>query len=528
VSDEVDGLAEKIVSYFGPGAVEPLGIEALTMRALRKYYGKSGDIPFRALMLEEKLQVILKELYEAIKGSGEMTLGLDDFIMALANAHETNIYLLKQRNADVNTQSLRSKVIKLAHAHPEFRGDLLPILKTAMEFKTQEAMDEYLKAHPKAKPENHSVAFNHDEHHKSDTYKNERKNGYYPQKAPPGLKVPPEVKAMPKHLQDAMEKMPDADLDKDKAYRHPAVKALQKDLVKRMKSGEKDKVQKEFHAVDDIKSDLVKKQMSAKTDEEADQYRFPMRKMYQVWRAYNAAMSDMDVPFQGQKRASLRSQIIKLAHSHPEFRGDLLPLIKEASGQYMLTKDLPQGIRNVLKEVDYGRRDIRVIPSNTYSPVDPGGEGRRGFTAVVDLGTGRYKLEWGSWGGANMFNPKNQVDLDDKNYPIPMNGAVVKGFIGGTPYASVYVNPDNLQKLLPSETQVELSEDEKKALKIIKSYKAGSRGEAFGREGLGKYDPKNPIIVKLLGEGLVKLTGVGLQITLSGKNMAENLTGIYV
>lgn len=334
IADQIDGLAEKIVAFYGPDAVDPLKVEAYSTMILRKCYMAEDSIPRRALTMEKHFQDILKKLYDAIKESGEMSLGLDDFIMALANDHETNIYLLTQR-------------------------------------------------------------------------------------------------------------------------------------------------------------------MSATPREAGDN--------------------------------SLRSKVIKLAHEHPEFRGDLLPILKEAAGQYVMVKELPKGIQFALKEIGYGRKDIRIEPRSTYSPSYPADDGARGFTAVVDLTTDRYKVEWGSWGGANMFTQK-QVDLDTKNYPIPVNGVVIQGQSGrGQPtYAVIQANPDNLQKLLPSGAEVELDDKEKKAIKIIKSYKPGYRPDAFDREGLGKYSPENPIIKKFIDNGLVKVTGAGLQITLAGKNMAESITGIHV
>ncbi len=57
---------------------------------------------------------------------------------------------------------LRTKVIKLAHQNPELRPALLPLLregmdKTATEFKSKEALEAYLKAHPKADRNKHKV-----------------------------------------------------------------------------------------------------------------------------------------------------------------------------------------------------------------------------------------------------------------------------------------------------------------------------------------------------------------------------------
>jgi DNA-binding ferritin-like protein len=98
LAGEIDGLAEKIVAYFGVEAVaaEPsIG----TAHQFIAAYDKAGDtdVYLRALKMELHLQNALKRVYDQIEASGEMTLGLDDFLMALANAHETNIYLLRQR-----------------------------------------------------------------------------------------------------------------------------------------------------------------------------------------------------------------------------------------------------------------------------------------------------------------------------------------------------------------------------------------------------------------------------------------------
>ena len=47
-------------------------------------------------MSEKDLQASLKQAYDAIKQVKAMTLGLDDWIMATANDHDENEYLLQQ------------------------------------------------------------------------------------------------------------------------------------------------------------------------------------------------------------------------------------------------------------------------------------------------------------------------------------------------------------------------------------------------------------------------------------------------
>jgi len=97
--DEIDGLAEKIVSYYGAEAVAAEPNIAIA-HAFLKAYSEVSDPYKRALMIETHLQNALKRVYDALKESGEMTLGLDDYIMAVANAHETFQYLLRQRLRD--------------------------------------------------------------------------------------------------------------------------------------------------------------------------------------------------------------------------------------------------------------------------------------------------------------------------------------------------------------------------------------------------------------------------------------------
>lgn len=54
--------------------------------------------------------------------------------------------------------SLRLNLIRLAHAHPEFRKDILPLIsKSAMEHSSPEALEKYLKEHPNADKSKHTV-----------------------------------------------------------------------------------------------------------------------------------------------------------------------------------------------------------------------------------------------------------------------------------------------------------------------------------------------------------------------------------
>lgn len=100
-TEEIDSLAEKVVSYFGADAVASSPSVEFVKSFLDTY--ESVSEPYKkALMIEHHLQNALRKVYQTIKDSDEMSLGLDDFLMATANAHETNIYLLQQNLRSVS------------------------------------------------------------------------------------------------------------------------------------------------------------------------------------------------------------------------------------------------------------------------------------------------------------------------------------------------------------------------------------------------------------------------------------------
>lgn len=94
VAEDIDTLAEKIVGEYGPEALEDVPVMGMSSRFLSGHEGSS--LISRALEMEEHLQKAIKVSYEDLKNSGDLSLGMDDFLMALANSHETNLYLLRQ------------------------------------------------------------------------------------------------------------------------------------------------------------------------------------------------------------------------------------------------------------------------------------------------------------------------------------------------------------------------------------------------------------------------------------------------
>lgn len=95
---DVDVIAEKLVGYYGAASVESLPTLQRTQNWLRSWNAKGENPITKALNAEKEFQGLLKITYEALKEGKELSLGLDDFLMATANKHETHIYLLTQAN----------------------------------------------------------------------------------------------------------------------------------------------------------------------------------------------------------------------------------------------------------------------------------------------------------------------------------------------------------------------------------------------------------------------------------------------
>ena len=190
---------------------------------------------------------------------------------------------------------------------------------------------------------------------------------------------------------------------------------------------------------------------------------------------------------------------------------------------YQLVSELPQCLIDALKSVAYNKRDIEILPREKTSILCAGDAGQRGFTILVNLSTGENKIHVGSWGGANAFNPQNQVDLNDQQYPIPENGAVILGSEGNKTFATIYLNPKNVLAAL-SEGDV-LSDIERKIMYAYGCLKSGQyRNEELVRCGVN--DPKNDATVQsLIDRKFLKKDGRGIQMTTEGKNTRKNSAG---
>lgn len=94
----IDALGERMVAYFGPQAVAPRDINK-RVNELLVICGERGLGGLDCLYnLEDWLQTSIRMAWKANQDSGdEFSLGIDDYLMGLANERDEAIYLLKQR-----------------------------------------------------------------------------------------------------------------------------------------------------------------------------------------------------------------------------------------------------------------------------------------------------------------------------------------------------------------------------------------------------------------------------------------------
>lgn len=96
VSDDIDTLGERLVAKYGADKVDGAKLSQTQAQILMDL-AQQADPVQRGISSEKAYQALVKSVYEALKEMGALSLGLDDFLMASANTHETNEYLLGQR-----------------------------------------------------------------------------------------------------------------------------------------------------------------------------------------------------------------------------------------------------------------------------------------------------------------------------------------------------------------------------------------------------------------------------------------------
>lgn len=179
------------------------------------------------------------------------------------------------------------------------------------------------------------------------------------------------------------------------------------------------------------------------------------------------------------------------------------------------TKNLPPILQRELAKVEFHGKDICVEAKETAILSDCGCEGRRAFVVLLNMTTGESRYVQGSWGGANIFNPQNPVDLDDRTHIIPPNGAVIKGSQGyGGVRATIFVHPSSLAPLLPAGPTVT---DREKQILGLMGYKSFYKKERMDEM---KVTPEE--LTSLASKGLIKINKAGASsITTAGKNAID-------
>ena len=96
---QIDTLAEKIVSYDQDilmGNMMQDAFVSLVDFGKKKVLEKN-NLALGMLVMEKRFQSALLSAYNSLKSNNELTLGMDDFLMSMANERETASYLLGQR-----------------------------------------------------------------------------------------------------------------------------------------------------------------------------------------------------------------------------------------------------------------------------------------------------------------------------------------------------------------------------------------------------------------------------------------------
>lgn len=187
---------------------------------------------------------------------------------------------------------------------------------------------------------------------------------------------------------------------------------------------------------------------------------------------------------------------------------------------YVQVKTLPPTLQAALEQCGYHRTDIIINVSETAHVSSHSGDGLRAFTALVNIETGATEIHNGSWGGANPFHA-SPVDADTRSRPLPPDGAVINGHIGGGKpcWASLTVHPSRAAKLLPAANNA-LTSMQKAQLGVFCELNSKGRKEWFDRHPALR--PTADDLSALNSLGMIKVSKAGaVTITADGRNNAD-------
>ena len=110
IPDQLDILSEKMVQMYGARSVNPIVSASIMNLWLSKWMGAQAQVSFAiAYAAEQDLQSTLTSLFSAMEADGRLSMGMNDYIMSLANEHETHLYLLQQQMKSRTAQETAEK-----------------------------------------------------------------------------------------------------------------------------------------------------------------------------------------------------------------------------------------------------------------------------------------------------------------------------------------------------------------------------------------------------------------------------------
>lgn len=134
---------------------------------------------------------------------------------------------------------------------------------------------------------------------------------------------------------------------------------------------------------------------------------------------------------------------------------------------YVNVRELPRCVREVLKKVGYKKKEISYSLDERISLQHSASlRYNRGFTAIIDLISGKYRIGLGSFGGTNQFQ-KTIVDDCTMKFKFPASFVILCGEHGnGGNLSTMTMRPDGALALVGSEDDIE-----DRLYKILKIYK---------------------------------------------------------
>lgn len=113
IIEDYDAAAEKAVGLANETLACPIKVMSHANKIISKFKSpcdlSAVDIARHGHSIVMKYLKFLDHLYHDLDNNDELTLGLDDFIMSMANNYETFAYLLKQRSSDHKVGSRASR-----------------------------------------------------------------------------------------------------------------------------------------------------------------------------------------------------------------------------------------------------------------------------------------------------------------------------------------------------------------------------------------------------------------------------------